>query len=172
MTNMEGWGYIFLFLVIVMFIIGSLELVVVSAILKRTTNRILHLGIPAIVLLLGYFLSMHADASLIVFGSFLLIGPMAALIPSVALPNLTDPESRLTRILVCYVAVSLFWIVLNSLFFSTGLAMNPEVFWDTPLSNAKIYAGIIVLDILVAFFIYGIMHVIRPTVPVNGEKPE
>ena len=172
MTNMEGWGNIFLILAFVMFIIGTIELVVISAILKRTTNRILHLGIPAVVLLLGYFLTMHIDASLIVFGSFLLIGPMAALIPPITIPNLTNPESRSVRILVCYVAVSLFWIVLNFLFFSSGLAMNPEVFWDTPLSNAKIYAGIIFLDTLVAFFIYGIMQAFRPAVHVKDEKPE
>jgi hypothetical protein len=111
------------------------------------TNRLLHRGIPVTVLVLGYLLTMHIDASLIVFGSFLLVGPMAALIPPFAVPGLTHPESRFRRILICYVAVSLFWIVLNFFFFSSGLAMNPEVFWDTPLSNAIIYAGIVYFNI-------------------------
>jgi len=91
MTNMEGWGYVFLFLAFFMFIIGTIELVVISAVLKRTTNRLLPLGIPAAVLLLGYLLTMNLDASLIVFASFVLIGPMAALIPPYAVPALANP---------------------------------------------------------------------------------
>ena len=73
MTPREGWGMFFFFPRFSCFIIRTIELVVISAILKRTTNRLLHLGIPVAVLLPGYLLTMHPDASLIVFGSFVLI---------------------------------------------------------------------------------------------------
>jgi len=76
------------------------------------------------------------------------------------------------RILICYIAVSFFWIDLNFVFFSSGLAMNPEVFRDTPLSNAMIYAGILLLDLLVAFFIFWVMRALRSVVQVKEGKPE
>ena len=168
----EGMGYLLLFIGFFLVVFGSIELTVIYSLLKRTTNRVLHRVIPAILLLLGFLLLMRFDASLLIFGSLLLVAPIAALIPPLVIPRLIDPESGLDRILICYILVSIFGAVLLFAFSLSGLSMVPEVFWHTPLSNAIIFAGVIILDTLFAFFIYRIMRAFRPAVQVKNEKPE
>jgi hypothetical protein len=114
---------------------------------------------------------MRFDALLLIFGSLLLVAPIAVLIPTLVIPSLIDPESGLDRILICYILVSIFGAVLLFAFSLSGLSMVPEVFWHTPLSNAIIFTGLIILDTLFAFFIYRIMCVFRPAIHVRVEKP-
>ena len=82
-----GMGYLLLFIGFFLVVFGSIELTVIYSFLKRTTNRVLHRGIPAILLLLGFLLLMRFDASLVIFGSLLLVAPMAALIPPLVIPG-------------------------------------------------------------------------------------
>jgi hypothetical protein len=166
----QGMGYLLLFIGFFLVVFGSIELTVIYTLMKRTTNRIIHQAIPAVMLLAGFLLLMRFDASLLIFGSLLLVAPMAALIPPLVIPSFTNPESGLDRILICYIFVSIFTAVLLFTFSWSGLSMVPEVFWHTPLSNAVIFTGVFVLDSLVAFFIYRIMQAIRPAHPSAERK--
>jgi hypothetical protein len=166
-----GMGYLLLFIGFFLVVSGSIEITVIYSILKRTTNRVIHVGIPAILLLLGFILLMRFDASLLIFGSLLFVAPMAALIPPLVIPGLIDPETGLDRILICNIFVSIFGAGLLIAFALSGLSMVPEVFWHTPLSNAIIFAGVIILDTLFAFLIYRIMQIFRPAGCVKNEKP-
>ena len=167
----EGMGYLLLFIGFFLVVFGSIELTVIWFLIRRTTSCLLHRGIPVLLLLLGYLLLMGFDASLVIFGSLLLVAPMAALIPPLVNPRLIDPASGPDRILVCYLLISVFTAVLLFAFGLSDLAMAPEVWRHTPVSNAIIFAGVLILDTLAAFCIYGIMQAVRPALPENGEKP-
>ena len=164
----QGMGYLLLFAGFFLVVAGSIELAVIHSILKRTARRIIRLGVPIMVLIAGFLLLMRLDASLIIFGSILFSAPMAALIPTLVIPDLTDPESGPDRIIVCYIAVSLFTAVLLFAFFLSGLSMVPAVFWHTPTSNAIIFAGVFILDLPFAFLLFGIMRRVRPA---HSRKP-
>ena len=154
-----GFAQLFLLLGFA-FIFPWIELAVVNAILKKTANRALLLGIPAVILLLGYFLVMDG-AGLIILTSLVLIGPMAAIIPPYAIPGLTNPEGRFARILICFVAVTLFGFALIA-GFTFVVPETSEYFPSNLLVNAVLYAGIIVLDTAFAYLIYVIMRKLRP----------
>jgi hypothetical protein len=162
----EGMGYLLLFAGFFLVVAGSIELTVIHSLLKRTTRRSIRLGVPIIILTAGFLLLMRLDAPLIIFGSILFSAPMAALIPTLVLPDLIDPESGpdriLDRILICYIAVSIFTALLLFIFSLSGLSMVPAVFWHTPQSNAIIFAGVFILDSLVAFLLFRIMRLVRP----------
>jgi hypothetical protein len=166
----EGMGYLLLFIGFFLMVFGSLEIAAIYYFLKRTKNRILRFGIPVLVLLPGYFLVMGMDASTMIFLSIFFVGPMAALIPPLAVNDLTDPKSTLDRILICYIVIAVFEAVLLFAFSWSGLEMVHEVYWHTPLSNAVVFAGVLILDILVAFFLYGIMKAYRASHPVKEER--
>jgi hypothetical protein len=168
----EGWAIIILYFMLFLIVLGAIELTVIYLILKRTPNRIIHLGIPAIVFLVGYFLLMNSDAAFLVFSSLLFVGPVAALIPPFAIPNLTDPKSRFMRILVSYIGVSVFGILYTAHFGLSKIWLDWDIYWHTPFSNAKIYAGLIIMDTIVAFIIYGLMHIVRPAHRIVNEKNE
>ena len=95
---------------------------------------------------------------------------MAALIPNLVVHGLTDPEPGPDRTLICYIPVSVFTAGLLFAFSLSVLSMVPAVFWHTPQSNAIIFAGVFILDSLVAFVIYRIMQAIRPAHPGEDEK--
>ena len=165
----QGLGFLVLLIGFFLVVFGLIELTVIYTLMKRTTNRIIRQAIPAVTLLAGFLLVMRSDAWDLTFGSLLLVAPMAALIPPIITPNLTTPESGLDRILICYVLVSGFTVMLFFAFLWSGLFMVPEVFWHTPLSNAAVFAGVVIPDTLFAFFIYRILKVIRPSHPMENK---
>ena len=162
----EGMGYLLLFAGFFLVVAGSIELTVIHSLLKRTTRRSIRLRIPIIILTAGFLLLMRLDAPLIIFGSILVSAPMAALVPTLVIPDLIDPEFGpnriLDRILICYIAVSLFTALLLFVFSLSGLSMVPAVFRHTPQSNAIIFAGVFILDSFVAFLLFRIMRLVRP----------
>ena len=166
----EGMGYLLLFIGFFLVVFGSLEIAAISYFLKRTKNRFLQMGIPALVLLPGYLLLMRMDAQTMIFLSIFFVGPMAALIPSLVIPDLVKGESALDHILICYIVVAVFGAVLLFAFSWSGLSMAPEVYWHTPLSNALVFTGVVILDILVAVFMYGMIKAYRDSHPVTEER--
>jgi hypothetical protein len=149
-----GAGNYLIWLAFVIVFAGALEIIPVYLILKRTTRRSTRLLIPAIVLVLGFIPMMRFDLDLLVLSSFLVVGPVAALIPNCVLPERTPPESRFTRIVICYIAVTLFGMVAILGYFWPVRSMVREFYVSSPLSNAIIYAGIFALDTGFSFFIY------------------
>jgi hypothetical protein len=158
----EGMGYLLLFAGFFLVVAGSIELTVIHSLQERTTRRIIRQGVPIMILIAGFLLLMRLDASLIIFGSILFSAPMAALIPTLVIPDLIDPGSGPDRVLICYIAVSLFTAILLFAFSLSGLSMVPAVFWHTPQSNAILFAGVFILDLLAAFFLFRIMQLVRP----------
>jgi hypothetical protein len=167
----QGMGYLLLFIGFFLVVFGSIELTVIWSLMKKTTSRIIHQAIPAVLLPAGFLLLMRFDASLLIFGSVLLVAPMAALIPPLVIPDLTDAESGLDDILICYIFVSIFTAILLFAFSWSGVSMVPEVYGHTPLSNVAVFAGVVILDTLCAFFIYPITKAVRPAHPGKDEIP-
>lgn len=154
-------GFIQLFILLIcVFVLPWLELGVVSAILGRTTNRKIILGIPALIILTGFFF-VRDSAGLIVVASLVLIGPMAAVTPAFAVTDLVRPGGRFLRILFSFFAVTLFGMILI-LVFIAGVPADSAFFRDNLLVNLLLYAVIVVLDTLVAYGAYLLMGKVRP----------
>lgn len=161
----EGMGYLLLFVGFFLVVFGTLELAVICSLLKRTTRRSIRLGVPAVLLGAGFLLLMRLDAPLVIFGSIVLVAPAAALLPTLVIPGPGDPGPD--RILVNYITVAVFNAGLLFVFMLSGLSMDPGIFWHTPLSNAIIFACVLLLDTLFALLVYRIMQGIRPVIPAD-----
>jgi hypothetical protein len=159
----EGMGYLLMFAGFILVVVGSVGLTVIYSLLMMTTRRIIRWGVPIVVLIAGFLLLARLDAPLFIFGSILFTATMATLIPALVVPNLTDPESGIDRILICYLSVSVFDAVLLYGFMISGLSMVPAVFWHTPQSNAIIFTCVLILDVLAAYFFFRIMQLVRPS---------
>ena len=171
----QGMLFFLLILVTALILIGAAEIAALDWIMKRITKRSLQLGVLAIVLLLGYLLLINIGASIIFYALPLFIGPVTVLIPLFAYPSQTVPGSTTVRILAGYCTVTLFWVILiygwANGWATTNRYLAPLIYWHAPGSDALLYAGFVVLDTLVAFFVYWIMRAIGPVIKVKDEKP-
>jgi hypothetical protein len=150
----EGFVRYCIFLALLLAFFGALEILPLYLLLKRTENRRIRLLMPAMVLVLGFLLLMHFDLDLLILASFLVVGPVAALMPNCIVPELTPPGLRFARVVICYLAVTLFGIVFVLAYYWPARPLIREFFLHAPLSSAIIYAGIFVLDMVFSFFIY------------------
>ncbi len=156
-----GFAILFILMALVPVLIGLIELIPIYLIFRKTANRTVQLGILAIVLLLGFLLLMQFEIPLFVIISLVVVEPLATLIPPYMVPRLTLPESRFIDIIISYIAVSVVGIsFLFSIFFSET-AMFQESLWHAPYSKVLIYAGILLLDTVIAFVVYLFMMVFR-----------
>jgi hypothetical protein len=165
-----GFVLLFILMAMVPVLIGLIELIPIYLIIRKTSNRTFQLGIPAIVLLLGFLLMMQFETPLFVISSLVVVGPLAVLIPPYMVPRLTLPESRFIDIIISFVAVTVVDISLLFNIFFSETAMFKESIWHAPFSNVLIYAGIILLDTGVAFVVYLFMMVFRSGQRAADEK--
>jgi len=170
----QGMLFFLIILVMSLILIGAAEIAALHWILKKTTQRALQLGGLAIVLMLGYLLVINIGASIIFYALPLVIGPVAVLFPLFAYPSHTAHGSPSVRILAGYSTVTLIWVILiygwANGWATTNRYLAPLIYWHAPGPDALLYAGFIVLDTLVAFFVYWIMRAIRPAIKVKNEK--
>ncbi len=167
----QGMLFFLIILVIALILIGAAETAALHWILKKMTQRALQPGVLAIVLMLGYLLLTSIGASIIFYASPLFIGPVAVLLPLFAYPPQTAYGSTSVRILAGYSTVTLIWVILIYGWATANRYLAPLIYWHAPGSDAVLYAGFVVLDTLVAFFVYWILWVIRPAIRVKDEKP-
>lgn len=156
MSNVEGFlGMVILF-EIVAGIMGVVLLSLVYAVLRRTKNRTVRVGLPALVMAAGFLLLMRLDAPMLLVGALIFVVPVAVLIPPFVFSDWFggDVKLKFTRILICYLLVALVGVFLPFLLVSSGLSMVPAIFWHTPLSNALVYVCVIALDVGLAAGIY------------------
>jgi hypothetical protein len=150
----EGAWHYLTWLAFAIVVAGAIEIIPVYLILKRTSGRGIRLLIPAIVLVLGFIPMVQFDLDLLVLSSFLVAGPVAALVPNCVLPERTPPEKRFFRVVICYIAVTLFGIAFIPAYFWPVRSMVREFYLHSFFSNAIIYAGIFILDTVFSLFIY------------------
>jgi len=152
----EGFLYLIIIGEIILGLIGALLLAGTYALLQRTR----HPGLRFAILLLGmganFALFMNGDASLLLAGALLLGLPMAVLLPPFLFPSLAGGAASLRRILLCYAILWVPGVAFPFLLVISGLSMVPAIFWHTPLSNAVIYAFLMVVDIALAAIVYRI----------------
>jgi len=153
-SNTEGFLGLVILFVIIAGILGVVLLSLVYAILSRTNNRMIRIGLTAVVMGAGFLLLMPLDAPMLLVGALVFVVPMAVLIPPfVDFPRSGD-DVRFTRVLTCDILVSAVGASLPFLLVLSGLSMVPALYWHTPLSNGAVYACVIALDILLATLIY------------------
>jgi hypothetical protein len=165
---MSNPDYGFFLSLIGVVVVGAIEVAVIHSMIKRTSQRILHLIIPATVLLIGYFLLVEQFVStFFYYATFLFVVPMVIIITFSLYFGLTGSRSEFTRILICYLFVSACGYVIYHLLLNNILMMGPELF--TPVFKAQIYAAITIMDTVSAFVVYGVMNVMYP-VPVTAKE--
>ena len=153
-------GLLFVF---VQMVFGIVELIIVYVVLRKTPHRLYHLAVPVWILLLGFILMNSGSVTNIIIGSFILIAPMAALLPMYLVPQLTDPETSLGRISISYIAVCVFQFLFVYSFAMSEKPFEAYYFFSGHLyNNALIYTGIVVADILVAFFAFMVLLHLLP----------
>ena len=103
--------------------------------------------------------------------SLLFIGPVAVLVPPFVFPDISGPGTRFRQILFVYFSVIVFEIFLVYGSVQLRVYLGPSPLLDLPGSGAIIYAGLAILDILVAFAVYRILSRLRPAQPVPDGKP-
>jgi hypothetical protein len=169
MSNPD-YGYFLSFIGVVL--VGAIEVAVIHSMIKRTSQRILHLMIPATVLLIGYFLLMEQFVlTFFYYATFLFIVPMVVIITFSLYPGLTGSRFEFKRILICYIFVSACGYLIYQLFLNNILMMGPELF--TPFFKAQIYAATVIMDTVSAFVVYGVMNVMYPApLTVKENKTE
>ena len=172
----EGWVYLFELAAVAIFVVVLIEPLVLHWILRKMSNQKLQLAILGLALLPGYILIMIMGGAPIIFWSLLFIGPVAVLIPPFAYPELIVPQYRFKCILSGYIAVILFSTVLFLGFYLSGGYAGwyaiPTIYRLTPIFSTAIYAGLVVLDTLVAFAVYRFMQGLYPAVHAKDKKPE
>lgn len=156
---MDNFGLLFVMILImaVIILLGAAVLGVIYEILKLTTNRIIHLVIPVLVMVLGYYLFMKIDAPTLVVITIFFVVPMAVLLPAFLIPGLVEPKTGLKPIIHCYLLVSVFVVLLSFYFAVSRIWIIPEIYWSTPVSNAIIYTCLIAMEIGLAFVVYRLM---------------
>ncbi|MDE4908149.1 hypothetical protein L0665_05945 [Methanogenium marinum] len=154
MSNVEGFLFMVILFEIVAGIMGVVLLSIVYAVLSRTENRIIRLGLPALVMAAGFVLFMPIDVPMLLVGALIFVVPMAVLIFPFVFSHWFGEDVRFTRILICDILVSVVGVFLPHLLVWSGLSMVPAIYWHTPLSNGIVYACVIALDIGLAAIIY------------------
>jgi len=168
----EGFAQLFMFLGFLPIFFCIIEIIPLYLILKRTTNRIIQIGILAIILLAGFLLIMPWDPEPFVFVSFLCIGPIATLLPVYIVPDLTIKESRFISIVISYFGVIFFEILLTFTVLIRNSTLFHEFLMQTPLSYIMMYLGILILDTSFAYFVYVFMKSLREGQQGVKEKRE
>ncbi len=153
-TNAEGFLGLVILFEIVACIVGVALLSLVYAVLSRTDNRMIRVGLPALAIAAGFLLLMPLDAPMLLVGALIFVVPMAVLIPPFVFSDWFGEEVRFTRVLTCDIVVSVAGATLPFLLVLSGLSMVPAVYWHTSLSNGAVYACVIALDIALAVLIY------------------
>lgn len=154
MSNVEGFlGMVILF-EIVACIMGVVLLSVVYAVLSRTKNRMICIGLPALVMAAGFALLMSIDTPMLLVGALIFAVPVAVIIPPFVFSDWFGEDVRFTRILICDILVSAVGIFLPFFLVWSGLSMVPVLFWHTPLSNGLVYACVVALDVGLAACVY------------------
>jgi hypothetical protein len=154
----EGLAYLFLLIGLLLTVFPAIELAALNAILKRTANRYIHFGIPAIILLFGYLLIMQINVvNFVVIISLVLVSPVAVIITPYVFSGLKNQKGRFWRSLFVYIAVFLFGIVILYGISVSGVFKNPIFSLYPPFSNAVIYGAIFILETVFTYYFYKII---------------
>jgi hypothetical protein len=168
----QGMFYVIIIFAIFIAILGAIGLAALHWFLTLTENRTLRLTILAMALLPGYFFVMKGDAFSTAVMSFLFIAPMAVLIPVYVFPGFSHLKSLFEQFLLTYVAVVFFSYFLMNGFLANSFFYDPEFFWYNPLSIARSYSKMILLDTILAFIIYWIWHVLCSSSKTENTETE
>lgn len=173
MDIVDGLVILALLFIIIQIILGIVEVFIVSMILRRTPHRLYHIAVPVWILLIGLFLVSSRSVNDIIFVSFLLIVPMASLLPISIFPRFTDPETSLGRIVVSYIVVSVFQaLFLYSFGMSGRYAQADYIFSGNLYTTVVSYSGIVFADMLAASLVFIVLLHVLPFHAATVEKTE
>ena len=126
-------------------------LFIIYLFLVRTTNRIIQIGVPALVILAGFLLWADTSTSFFIFVSIYFVVPATVIIPAFVFPGLVNQKTRFTRILACDLLLSTFWVILVVFFVEPHDLWFPGHSGLSPLYNEIIVVFLIAMDLLFAF---------------------
>ena len=143
MTATSGFLAVLIAATVFIGLVGCCVLTITHIILTRIQNRPSRLVFLLIAMALGMVFLVQLDTLMMMDAAMAFSIPFAVLIPSLCFPQYIGGQPRLWRILQCYVVILIVGIIVSFIFYGSGLAMTPWVFWHTPLSNGLIFVCLI-----------------------------
>jgi len=139
MTNTEGLLYIVLFISFIMFLVGCTTLTFVYFLLPQVKNKLSSVVIILAGIVLNFALFMGGEISWLIIGTVCFAVPMAVLAPLVLIPTRLKKIPSFSRVLICYLIISIMYMILPFILIETEISMIPFLFFATPLSNGLVY---------------------------------
>ncbi|HHV23464.1 MAG: hypothetical protein PHG79_02555 [Methanosarcina sp.] len=151
MTNAEGFLYIIIFISFFMFLVGCTTLTFVYFLLPQIKNKLVII-LGGIVL--NFALFMGGDINWLIIGTVCFAVPMTVLAPLVLIPTCLKKIPSFSRVFICYLIISVLYMILPFILIETEISMIPFLFFATPLSNGLVYICLIIgcFGLAVAFY--------------------
>jgi hypothetical protein len=157
-------------IILIIIVVNLLILGLISALIRRITNRALHLVIPALVMLAGYLPMMGATPENLIIGTYFFVIPMAVLIASRLMYGSAGPASGFSRICLVDFFLSILVVLLQGFVIASRYLDTPQYYQHMALSNGITYACVIAFDIVLAAILFRIMGRTRNRYPVRAGK--
>jgi hypothetical protein len=154
MSLADGFLGIIIFIDLIFCILGTGVLTLTYLILELTNDRRVHAAISVLVMAAGFVLFSAMDAPMLLSGSAACGIPGAVLFMGFVVSHPAGKAPVYSRVLACSLVVSAIGFLLPFLLVWSGLSMAPVIFWHTPFSNGAIYAGAMVLYLLLAGLVF------------------
>lgn len=157
MTSTGGFLAVFIAATVFVGLLGCCVLTIAHIILARIQNRSSRLVFLLIAMAVGMVFLVQLDTLMMMDVALAFSVPFAVLIPSLCLPQYIGGLPGMWRILQCYLVIYIVGIIVPILFYGTGLAMIPWIFWHTPISNGLIYICLMLGYTGLAFVVFRII---------------
>ncbi|MFA5296485.1 MAG: hypothetical protein WC382_13340 [Methanoregulaceae archaeon] len=138
-------GFVVVFIAVTVFLglVGCCVLTIAHTILARIQSRPSRLLFLLIAMAVGMVFLVQLDTLMMMDAALAFSVPFAVLVLSSCFPQYIGGQPRMWRIFQCYIVIYIVGIIVSLLFYGSGLAMIPWIYWHTALSNGLIYVCLI-----------------------------
>jgi hypothetical protein len=157
MTSTGGFLAVFIAATVFGGMLGCCLLAIAHIILARIQSRPSRLVFLLIAIAVGMLFLVQLDTLMMMDVALAFSVPFAVLVPPLCFPQYTGGQPRMWRILQSYIVIYIVGIIVSTLFYGSGLAMIPWIFWHTPLSNGLIYVCLVLGYTGLAFVIFRVI---------------
>ena len=137
--------------------LGCCVLAIAHIILAQIQSRPSRLVFLLIAMAVGMVFLVQLDTLMMMDAALAFSVPFAVLVPSLCFSQYIGGQPGMWRILHCYITIYILGIIVSFIFYGTGLAMIPWIFWHTPLSNGLIYVCMILGYTGLAFVVFRVI---------------
>jgi hypothetical protein len=112
---------------------------VLYIILPQIKNKLFSTAIFLAGIALNFTLFMNGEVSWLIIGAICFAVPVTVLAPLIFIPNYLKIIPSFSQVLICYLSISVLYMILPFLLIGTAISMIPFLYLATPLSNVLVY---------------------------------